>query len=70
MMLETEIQFRGETREVQFEHEGDGVILWSFPGDTHDDGMGGATDAEQQEIYETLWAWLLDWWDTPVDDGE
>ena len=47
------------------------MIVWGFPDDDQNpDQMGCATEVEQQDIYETLWKWLVDWWETPVDDGD
>ena len=63
MTHETDIIFRGMERTVEFEHEGDGVILWWFPDDKdHADSQGGASRLEQDSIYEELWAYLLDFW--------
>lgn len=62
MTLSTDIDFRGAKREVEFEHEGDGVIIWWFTVDGGPDGQGGATEAEQDAIYQQLWAYLEDWW--------
>jgi hypothetical protein len=65
----TEIEFRGEKRTVEFEHEGDRVILWWFEHETVLFGIG-TTQAEQDAIYEILWAYLEDYWaPTPEDDG-
>jgi hypothetical protein len=61
MMHELEIDFRGEKRNVQFEHEGDGVILWTFEGENVCSGVD-TTQREQDDIYEQLWAYLLDYW--------
>lgn len=64
----TEVDFRGGKREVEFEYEGDGVIVWNFVGE---DTCGGidTTDVEQQAIYDQLWAYLEDWWaPRPEDD--
>lgn len=61
MIHGTEIAFRGNQREVEFEHEGDGVIVWWFP----DEGIcGGAdtSDSEQDAVYQQLWTYLSDYW--------
>jgi hypothetical protein len=64
MMHETEVDFRGGKREVEFEYEGDGVIIWSFVGE--DVCLGAdATQAEQESIHEQLWLYLLDFWSEP-----
>lgn len=60
-MLETEVDFRGGKRAVEFEHEGDGVIMWCFEGENICGGAD-ATQAEQDAVYEQLWAYLVDWW--------
>ena len=68
-MHNAEVSFRGERREAEFEYEGDGVIVWGFVGE---DVCGGAdaTQAEQDAVYEQLWAWLEDWWaPRPEDDA-
>jgi hypothetical protein len=66
---ETQIPFRGTQRTVEFEHEGDEVIIWWFPDDTENaDKQGGATTEEQNDIHERLWAYLLDWWDSVRED--
>jgi hypothetical protein len=56
----TEVDFRGEKRTVEFEHEGDGVILWWFETETILFGIG-TTQAEQDDIYAVLWAYLEDY---------
>ena len=61
MALSTDIEFRGAKREVEFEHEGDGVISWWFTYDGGENGQGGATDAEHDAIYQQLWAYYDDW---------
>jgi len=60
-MHETDVPFRGATREVTFEYEGDGVIVWAF---VDEDTCGGidATDEERDAVYQFLWAYLLDFW--------
>lgn len=61
MTHDTEVDFRGEKRTVEFEYEGDGVISWWFENETVCGGIG-TTDAEQSDVYEQLWAYMLDWW--------
>lgn len=59
---ETTVTFRGEQREVQFEHEGDDVFVWFFTHENADPtGQDFATDAEQRSIYDHLYAWWIDW---------
>ena len=58
----TEVKFRGEKRVVFYEHEGDHVIIWWFPGDEATNGPPDATPDEQSAIYEQLWAKLESWW--------
>lgn len=67
MNHETEVKFRGQMRKVDFEYEGDGVIVWCLEGETVCNGED-ATEAEQQEIYEQLWAYLEDWWAPRPED--
>jgi hypothetical protein len=57
---ETQVDFRGGKREVEFEHEG-GVIVWNFVGEAVCLGAD-ATPAEQDAVYQQLWAYLEDWW--------
>jgi len=64
----TELTFRDKQRDVEFEYEGDGVIVWWFTYDGGADGMDGATDAEQQSVYDVLWAYLEDWWRGCAED--
>lgn len=61
MSHETEVEFRGCQREVEFEYEGDGVIVWNFKGEDVCLGVD-ATDAERSAVHQQLWAWLEDWW--------
>jgi len=61
MTHETNVDFRGEKRAVEFEHEGDDVIVWSFVGENVCGGID-TTQAEQDAVYEQLWAYLEDWW--------
>jgi hypothetical protein len=64
----TEIDFRGAKRTVEFEYEGDGVILWWFDTETILFGID-TTQAEQDAIYESLWTYLTDYWaPSPEDD--
>lgn len=58
---ETEVDFRGGKRAVEFKYEGDGIIVWCFEGE---DTCGGvdATQAEQDAVHEQLWEYLCDWW--------
>ena len=51
------VKFRGEQRGISFEYEGDGVIVWCFDGENTCGGED-ATEAERQEVYEQLLAWL------------
>jgi len=60
--LGTEVDFRGAKREVEFEYEGDGIIIWWFTYDGGDSGQSDATEAEHSDIYQQLWAYLEDWW--------
>ena len=61
MQHETEVDFRGGKREVQFEYEGDGVIVWNFIDENVCLGVD-TTSREQDDVYEQLWNYLLDWW--------
>lgn len=61
MIHEIEVDFRGGKREVEFEYEGDGVIVWNFKGDDVCFGAD-ATEAERDAVYQQLWACLVDWW--------
>jgi hypothetical protein len=58
---ETEVSFRGGKREVTFEYEGDGVIVWAFADEQVCGGVD-ATQAEQDDVYAQLWTYLEDWW--------
>lgn len=64
----TEIDFRGAKREVEFDYEGDGIIVWWFI----DEGVcsgANTTEAEQAEVYQKLWDYLEDLWaPRPEDD--
>lgn len=65
---ETEVDFRGGKRAIQFDYEGDGVIVWCLEGENTCNGED-ATAAEQQAVYDQLWAYLEDWWaQRPEDD--
>lgn len=68
-MHSAEVSFRGVSREAEFEYEGDGIIVWSFVGENVCGGID-TTQAEQDAVYEQLWAWLEDWWaPRPEDDA-
>ncbi|GEM_PF-3801561 len=67
-VYETEVEFRGGKREVEFEYEGDGVIVWSFADEAVCLGID-TTEAEQQAVYQQLWDYLEDRWaPRPEDD--
>lgn len=66
MTHETEVDFRGGKREVSFYHEGDDVIVWSFADENVCSGLD-TTQAEQDAVYEQLWAWFKDWWAEPME---
>jgi hypothetical protein len=63
-----EVLFRGEKRPCFFEHEGDHVVIWWFPGDAATNGPDNATEAEKSNIYELLWAWLEGYWSWDPED--
>lgn len=66
---ETEVDYRGDKRTVFFDYEGDGIIVWCFPGEDTCGGPQGSTDSETADIYQALWAYLEDWWaPRPEDD--
>lgn len=68
-MHSAEVSFRGGSRDVGFEYEGDGIIVWSFVGENVCSGID-TTQAEQDAVYEQLWVWLEDWWaPRPEDDA-
>lgn len=68
-MHSAEVICRGESRDVEFEYEGDGIIVWSFVGENVGSGID-TTQAEQDDVYAQLWAWLEDWWaPRPEDDA-
>lgn len=64
---ETEVDFRGGKRLVNFEYEGDGAIVWCFDGESTCLGED-TTEAEQQAVYEQLWAYLEDLWAPRPED--
>jgi len=65
----TLVNYRGEKRVVFYEHEGDHVLIWWFPGEASTHGPADATEAEKNEIYARLWAEMEDRWaSSPEDD--
>ncbi|MES3152930.1 hypothetical protein [Sphingomonas faeni] len=67
-MHETEVDFRGAKRDVEFEYEGDGIIVWWFQGENECCGIG-TTQAEQDAVHDQLRDALEDWWSMrPEDD--
>lgn len=65
---ETEVEYRGEKRTVFFDHEGDHVIVWCFPGEDTCQGPADATEDEKTAIYQALWAYLEDLWAPREED--
>lgn len=64
----TTVDLRGEKRIVFYEHEGDHVIIWWFPGDEATHGPADATEAETSNIYSQLWAEMEDRWASAAED--
>ena len=58
---ETSVKFRDGERDVEFEYEGDGVIVWNFADEIVCGGIG-LTHREQDDVHEQLWNYMVDWW--------
>ena len=69
-MESREVDFRGSKREVEWQYEGDHVIVWAFIGcdECQQTPEGDITQAEIDSVHEQLWAVLEDFWAPSAED--